>query len=762
MTTEMLIARYNDDGGGGFARARDAGNAPDQVWSFTRALIQRERLQIPSLIPSTRDYPLWTLQRVELASTPYWCFLVQARDESGSTGLCHFGLVPATVSAAEAWRAGRAQVAGRPERGEVAQAEVRDVLGGLALDGSRCVRVPGSPEQAAATIEAILSVVPPDVANRTVWSTCALRVPSDHKGVRRTVSGSWPEEFARYAQDLHQAAELAMGARTDYAGQFAVDHPEQVVALDGLVADAITGGATTRAMPGPIADMSTLLIRWRFAAKPLDDDLIWEYLHKPEAHYLLLNKLAALLAWVGRNLARALQYAKTNRDSNKPRNEILKELARLQASRKDNIIGLPTAATDASDLWLTQVRWAFTTAFPSDGDPTAGEAIGKLTNSGRPLADPAVCARAWTLWHGLIPLKRGDFRRNVGKELLALELNRGGMGEVAHEALGYLQDPLDDVRSVVESRGRDRRLAASLAADLVGRAHAQQVARHKAVKKYPELVRAVVQASAQPFGHGGRHWFDDFAAVLAIRHPNLDAETGPILQGLRSEFEQRAMRRHSAPAPVPVVPGPETRVAGPIGLYETGTAGIPPIEEADRTEFAEDERGWHFHIPALAAFLGLVVLVVVIVAVFAVATQPQVDRSGPLPLPRGEATSEPGPAAPVDSAQAPVASAPPPDPGNPAPQQVVSLPDVAVQDRDKLLQNFDDRVRQAVGSRPVDRIVVVWIDNDLNRARAGVNDFRDKLVAAWAGPLKVPVETNVQKEHLLGGPVLRIDIYLSG
>ncbi|GAA3883087.1 hypothetical protein GCM10022243_54630 [Saccharothrix violaceirubra] len=205
--TEFVLVEYGDLEGGGFVPYVAEGRpAPPAPYTAVATKLLTNVPQPPEPADDGFRYPMWSLRRVDVDGEPHWCFAVQGRGGAfGQAGMCQFLFAPAAFNPATLWygavRLVRAD--GRlvhPEAGEPSDTWLRPVSaerlsGALTalFAGDSKVVVDGGPVDVAATIGALLSVVPLSVVDGYVWTTCLVRRPVQDS--RPLVTGRWPEEL---------------------------------------------------------------------------------------------------------------------------------------------------------------------------------------------------------------------------------------------------------------------------------------------------------------------------------------------------------------------------------------------------------------------------------------------------------------------------------------------------------------------------------------------------------------------------------------
>ncbi|MCX2949694.1 hypothetical protein [Lentzea sp. NEAU-D7] len=249
--TEFVLVEYGDLEGGGFVPHVDEGS-PEPPPTFAAAaakLVRGNVPQPPEPVDDGHHHPMWSLRQVDVEDVPHWCFAVQGRGgEFGQAGMCQFLFAGADFPPHLLWS--RASACVRPD-GRLAHPDVVGIadawrrpvpwdalsagLRGLFSCDTKIV-LPGSAVDVAATIGALLAVLPKDVAARHVWSTYLVRRPVQDP--RPIVTGRWPQELPGGNAGLRSWLDRA----PERAGS-PVGHPQASAVVDWLVGLATKGTA---------------------------------------------------------------------------------------------------------------------------------------------------------------------------------------------------------------------------------------------------------------------------------------------------------------------------------------------------------------------------------------------------------------------------------------------------------------------------------------------------------------------------------------
>ncbi|WP_367129152.1 hypothetical protein [Saccharothrix sp. HUAS TT1] len=245
--TDYVLVEYGDLTGGGFVPNVGEGRAAPPA-AYT-ALATKLLTNVPQRDEPAEDghlLPMWSLRHVEVDSAPHWCFAVQGRGGAfGQAGMCQFLFAPAWHDPAGFWhwavcRIGADGLLGHPDSAEpshrwlrpVARSALSGALTALFAD-AQAVVVDGEPVDVAATLHAVIALLPLAEVRRHVFSTYLVR-----RAVRDTnppVTGRWPQRLPGGNAGLGSWLERAAEQR----GEQAVTHPKtaEVVAwLTGLAA----------------------------------------------------------------------------------------------------------------------------------------------------------------------------------------------------------------------------------------------------------------------------------------------------------------------------------------------------------------------------------------------------------------------------------------------------------------------------------------------------------------------------------------------
>ncbi|KOX27093.1 hypothetical protein ADK67_14865 [Saccharothrix sp. NRRL B-16348] len=240
--TEFVLVEYGDLEGGGFVpHVADGSPAPPAAFASAAAkLVGGNVPQPPEPVDDGRHHPMWSLRQVDVEGVPHWCFAVQGRGGAfGQAGMCQFLFAGADFPPDRLW-SGASQLVrpdGRlahPDVGEPTDTWRRPVsddavaagLRGLFAGETRIV-LTGSALGVAATIGALLAVLPSAVVARHVWSTYLVRRPVQDP--RPIVTGRWPEVLPGGNAGLRSWLDRA----SDRAGS-PVGHPQADAVVDWL------------------------------------------------------------------------------------------------------------------------------------------------------------------------------------------------------------------------------------------------------------------------------------------------------------------------------------------------------------------------------------------------------------------------------------------------------------------------------------------------------------------------------------------------
>ncbi len=221
--TDYVLVEYGDLEGGGFVpHVADDRSAPPAAYT---AVATKLLTNVPQRAEPADDghlHPMWSLRHVDVDAAPHWCFAVQGRGGAfGQAGMCQFLFVPGSHDPATFWyeavRGIRADgLLEHPDVAEPADRWIRPVdpdrlsaaLTALFAD-AQAVVVDGGPVDVAATLNALIALLPLDVVRRHVFSTYLVRRPV--RDPRPPVTGRWPERLhggnAGLSSWLERAAE---------------------------------------------------------------------------------------------------------------------------------------------------------------------------------------------------------------------------------------------------------------------------------------------------------------------------------------------------------------------------------------------------------------------------------------------------------------------------------------------------------------------------------------------------------------------------
>jgi len=267
--SDYVLVEYGDLEGGGFVPYVAEGR-PEPPAPFTAAatrLVQNNVPQPPEPDDDGHRHPLWSLRVVDVEAERHWCFAVQGRGGAfGQAGMCQFLFAPVTAHPGDLWHdaVGLVRPDGRlahpgagPGTGHWRRPREADrVRAGLAglFAGEAKVVLDGEPLDVAATVGALLSVVPAAVARERVWSTCLVRRPTQDN--RPIVTGHWPDALPggneglrswlkrpaeRGAPVAHARAEQVVDwlAHRGALGERLPDHLAELPDLDALTAAVV-------------------------------------------------------------------------------------------------------------------------------------------------------------------------------------------------------------------------------------------------------------------------------------------------------------------------------------------------------------------------------------------------------------------------------------------------------------------------------------------------------------------------------------------
>ncbi|CCH32259.1 hypothetical protein ABZ816_34130 [Actinosynnema sp. NPDC047251] len=249
--TDYVLVEYGDLTGGGFVpNVGDGRAAPPAAYT---AVATKLLTNVPQRDEPAEDghlLPMWSLRQVGIDSVPHWCFAVQGRGGAfGQAGMCQFLFAPASHDPAQFWhwavcRVGADGLLGHPDTAEpsdrwlrpVARTALSAALTALFAD-AQAVVVDGEPVDVAATLNAVIALLPTAEVRRHVFSTYLVR-----RAVRDTsppVTGRWPQRLpggnAGLGSWLDRAAEQH--------GKRAVKHPKTAEVVAWLTALATRGEA---------------------------------------------------------------------------------------------------------------------------------------------------------------------------------------------------------------------------------------------------------------------------------------------------------------------------------------------------------------------------------------------------------------------------------------------------------------------------------------------------------------------------------------
>ena len=247
--TEFVLVEYGDLEGGGFVpHVTEGSPAPPAAFASAAAkLVGGNVPQPPEPVDDGRHHPMWSLRQVDVEGVAHWCFAVQGRGGAfGQAGMCQFLFAGADFPPHRLWSGASLLVRsdGRlehPAVGEPAgtwQRPVSDdaVAAGLRglFAGETKIVLPGSALGVAATIGALLAVLPPAVAARHVWSTYLVRRPVQDQ--RPIVTGRWPEVLPGGNVGLRSWLDRTPGREGSPVG-----HPQAGAVVDWLADLAAQG-----------------------------------------------------------------------------------------------------------------------------------------------------------------------------------------------------------------------------------------------------------------------------------------------------------------------------------------------------------------------------------------------------------------------------------------------------------------------------------------------------------------------------------------
>lgn len=657
--TDMIITRYADLTGRGFDRHPVDDETVDRsFWDAARQLIERAVPQPSDFLRNTSPHPVWTLRQVRVGDTWYWCFSVQGRgDGFGVAGTCRFGFLPAGVPAQEAWRRGREEVAAHdptaPASRPVAEG-IEEVIVGLARE-HRVIRLPGDPADAAAVIERVLGVVPPDLAADRVWATCLLQDHDLRKS--RVVAGGMPAAFRADDAKLYARIEHYLPSPEPSAASLAAGYdPIRARGIDYLVRKAAAaGGYDWSARPAP-RTMEALIDAVAADANELSVETIAASLGDRRTRDQLLKDETLLYAWVDDRPAEALHDVRTP-PPDRLTQKIFNRLIDNQRNTAANLLDLPTADRAPSDEWVAAVRGQCMQHLGRKSKYS--DFLGELVTHG-PLRDPRDFHAARALWLGL-DSQIGDDR--YATTAIGYELRRTGViTEPVRTAVSWLAAP---ARALADSDVASVRLSGDVAGELVGLAITRG---RDSAQDVDRLVRAIAETSMPTDSDGAADGWCQ--GILRLDRYGITTLFNAAQNAVDAVLEARfpAAARVVTPPPAPAVASPRLEVDLPVEErsrpqptvpYEPGGWRATPSAPAAEPEPVVPSKSWARRHEGLLAYVGLggLVLVVGIVVVMALISMLRPDDPGLLQA--GQPTTQAPASVPPSQSVAPQTKAPP-------------------------------------------------------------------------------------------------------